>query len=145
LYSLDYYRLWIIYSICIDNVNHFFISLSNHKSQSHFYFYFYCKYLKSCTYLDFWTIDSVVYTDNACLLNYLIYGFCFRIQYLIEQHLFVHGFEEDFAHQKKTAEYICTELLEADEANLLPEEGCLNCFCFVNQPFRRTICGFLDR
>jgi len=54
----------------------------------------------------------------------------------------VHDLEDDFAYQKSAAEYISTELREADEANLLQEEGCLKCFCFVNQPFCSTICGY---
>jgi len=32
--------------------------------------------------------------------------------------------EDDLGRQKSAAEYICRELREADEANLLHEEGC---------------------
>jgi hypothetical protein len=33
--------------------------------------------------------------------------------------------EDDFARQNSAAEYISRQLREADEANLLSEEGCL--------------------
>lgn len=36
--------------------------------------------------------------------------------------------EDDFTRQRSAAEYICRELRDADEANLIDEEGCLNIF-----------------
>ncbi|KAG5110593.1 hypothetical protein JHK82_039816 [Glycine max] len=35
----------------------------------------------------------------------------------------MHGLEDDFAREKLVAEYSCRELHEADETNLLQEEG----------------------
>jgi hypothetical protein len=40
--------------------------------------------------------------------------------------------EDDFARQKSAAEYIYRQLREADEANLLSEEGCLALFISVS-------------
>jgi len=84
------------------------------------------------------------YANNACLLNSLIYEFCFHFQFLVEHHLFMHGLEDDFAREKLAAEYICRELREADEANLLHEEGCLILFIvdLLNQPFFNTMHGY---
>ena len=70
---------------------------------------------------------------HACLLNSLIYEFCFHFQFLIEHHFFMHGLEDDFAHEKLAAEYICRELREADETNLLQEEGCLIFFFLLGE------------
>lgn len=41
---------------------------------------------------------------------------------------FCMALEDDFARQKSAAEYIYRQLCEADEANLLNEEGCLDLF-----------------
>lgn len=38
--------------------------------------------------------------------------------------------EDDYARQKSAAAYIYRQLREADEANLLSEEGCLALFLF---------------
>jgi len=45
----------------------------------------------------------------------------------------MHGLEDDFAREKLVAEYSCRELHEADETNLLQEEGCLILFFLLGE------------
>ncbi|KAE9591410.1 hypothetical protein Lalb_Chr20g0118171 [Lupinus albus] len=44
---------------------------------------------------------------------------------LLASGTFSQNVADDFTRQKYAAGYICTELLEADEANSLDVEGCL--------------------